>query len=89
MTERTEVTGEVVKLDYARLSNTKFFQCKLVYEGGRPPMMENCDFIECEFILEGAARNTQAFLTLLANSGAEDLVVHGFLNLNSWGPKSG
>ena len=84
---RPVVQGEVVRLDYATLRDTIFRDCKLVFEGGRPPSMNGCDFIECEFILEGPAQNTQIFLTLLAKSGAAELVVGQMLGLTNWAPK--
>lgn len=86
--KRSVVQGEVVRLDYTVLRDTIFRSCKLVFEGGRPPSMIGCDFVDCEFILEGAARNTQIFMTLLAKGGAGELVVHQMLGLSDWkGPK--
>ncbi len=89
MTKRQEVRDEIVKLDYSTLRDTNYINCTLVFEGGRPPSMINCDFIECEFVLEGAARNTQVFLTILSQSGASELVVNGMLGLKNWAPKDG
>lgn len=84
MTERAEVRGEIIKLDYATLRDTNYINCKLVFAGGRPPSMVNCDFIESEFILEGPADATRFFLSVLAKSGAGDLVVKGMLGLQDW-----
>ena len=83
-TQRPEVIDQVVRLDYAVLRDTVYRKCKLVFEGGRPPIMSGCDFIECEFIFEGPARNAQEFLTILAHGGAAELVVHGMLGLHTW-----
>ncbi len=89
MSDRAEVRGEIVKLDYSTLRDTVYLECKLIFEGGRPPILINCDFRNCEFIFEGAALNTQMFLTLLANSGAADLVVNSMLGLKDWTQKNG
>lgn len=84
MTDRTVVRGDVVKLDYAVLRDTQFVNCKLVYGGGRPPIMTGCDFIDSEFILEGPAEATAYYLHILANSGAGELVVNQMLGLTDW-----
>lgn len=87
MQEREKVSGELIKLDYATLSDTEYRGCKLVYEGGRPPSLQNIDFIECEFIFDGSAMNTLHFLFMLAHSGDTDLVVKKMLGLSNWGPQ--
>lgn len=87
--DRPTVTNDVVRLDFAVLRDTVYQGCKLIYEGGRPPIMDGCDFVECEFIFQGNALNTQAFLTMLAHSGAAELVVNGMLGLADWGRKNG
>lgn len=89
MDERQTITGEIVKLDYSTLRDTIYKNCTLVFEGGRPPRMVNCDFIECGFVLEGPARNTQDFLGMIAHTGGGDLVVNQMLGLSGWGPKDG
>lgn len=89
MIEKKEVSGQVLHLDYQEFSDQVFHRCKLVYSGGRPPVMNNVDVIECEFIFEGAALNTVHFMGTLAHSGDVDLVVHQMLGLTGWGPISG
>lgn len=89
MTDRPEITGDIIKLDYATLRDTKYVDCKLIFAGGRPPVMQNCDFIECEFILEGPAQSTLHFLESLAHSGGAELVVKGMLGLVNWKPSDG
>ena len=89
MEEKARVENDIIKLDFSTLRDTTFYRCKLVFEGGRPPSMVNCDFIECEFILDGPARNTQAFLTILSQIGAADLVVKGMLGLKNWSENHG
>lgn len=87
MSERKTIEGELVRLDYAMIRDTDFFRCKLVFEGGRPPQLDNVSVNECEFIFEGPARNTHNFLILLAHAEPE-LVVKGMLGLSNWEQKS-
>jgi hypothetical protein len=88
MAERTEVRGELVRLDYSVLRDTNFVECKLIYGGGRPPILQNCDFIDSEFILEGHAQATAHFLAILGRSGAGHLVIHQMLGLTNWVEKT-
>jgi hypothetical protein len=70
------VENEVVRIDYGVFQNTEFRNCKLVYAGGRPPIMVANRFIDCEWVFTGEAQNTIDLLKGLANSGGglEDLV---------------
>jgi hypothetical protein len=73
---KQEVGGQVVILDYAELTNVRFFQCKLVYRGGRPPIINNVIFDHCEFIFEGPALSTAQFLhTMAISEGGKALVL--------------
>ncbi|SCB16566.1 hypothetical protein [Rhizobium hainanense] len=89
MSEKKRVADQIIKLDYADHRDTIFEHCKMIYEGGRPPSLINCDFIECEFIFEGPALNTVHFMAAIANGGAggAELVVKGMLNLQNWEPR--
>ncbi len=89
MENRPEIRGKIIKLDYATLRDTIYKDCKLIFGGGRPPSMLNCDFIESEFILEGPAQNTMHFLGSIAHSGGDELVVNGMLNLKDWSRQNG
>lgn len=80
--KRKEVRGDVIVLDYATLQNTNFINCKIVYRGGHPPNLDECDFISCEWIFEGAALNTVAFLrALVATDGFRPFILHGILGI--------
>lgn len=83
MAERKRVEDQIVRLDYSTIRDTDLVRCKLVFEGGRPPQLDNVQIEECEFIFEGPARNTQNFLTLLAHVEPE-LVVNAMLGLSDW-----
>jgi len=89
MSEKKRVADQIIKLDYTDHRDTVFERCKMIYEGGRPPSLINCDFIECEFIFEGPALNTAHFMASIAHGGAggADLVVKGMLNLQNWEPR--
>jgi hypothetical protein len=70
------VENEVVRIDYGVFQNTEFRNCKLVYSGGRPPIMVQNRFIDCEWVFVGEAQNTIDLLKGLACSGGglEELV---------------
>lgn len=89
MPDRPKVENAIVRLDYAELRDTIYEHCKLVYEGGRPPSLIGCDFIDCDFILEGPAKNTASYLSALANGGAAELVIVHMLGFTQWAPKNG
>ncbi|MFM7403197.1 MAG: hypothetical protein ACKO1N_03680 [Erythrobacter sp.] len=65
------VQGEVVRLDYQRFRNKSFVDCTLIFSGGLPPVLMDCDFIESTFAFEGAAQNTVAFLAAFAGGGGD------------------
>jgi hypothetical protein len=86
MDDRPLVTGEIIVLDYSTLQETIYQHCKMIYRGGRPPTIINCEISECEFILENEALNTQIFLSILVEGGAGDMVA-GMLGLQGEGSK--
>lgn len=75
---RTFRDTEVVNLDYQTFSELYFFKCKLIYAGGRPPVMLDCTFDATEFIFDGPALNTVHFLQGLTmiGGGGRTLVEH-------------
>ena len=87
--DKPVVKGEVVHLDYKDLENVRYEQCKMVYEGGRPPSMTGVDIVDCEFVFEGKADNTLHMLRLIAHGGDAGLVVNQMLGLKSWAPNDG
>ena len=64
-----EVRDQTVRLDYQTFEGKSFIRCQLLYAGGTPPTLINCDFINCRFILEGPAQATAQFLRDLATEG--------------------
>lgn len=88
---RKRIEGEVVSLDYGTFRDQVFVDCKLVYEGGGPPSLTNCEFIDSEFVFEGRAKNTARFITAMADaeSGLENVILEDMLGLKSWARKDG
>ena len=80
------IKNQVINLDYQEFENKRLENCKLVYAGGRPPILRGTTIINCEFILEGPALNTANFLTLISHSGDAKLVVQSLLGLKNWKP---
>jgi hypothetical protein len=73
------VQNEVVRLDYGSFTNKTFFRCTLVFGGGLPPTIKDCDLIECAFALEGPAQNTVSLLAGIAKSqGGRELILQMF-----------
>ena len=74
----TRVENQIVELDYREFKDQHFINCKLVFKGGRPPSLTGCTLEESEFVFEGPAWNTVAFLRAFAgegNAGGKDLVL--------------
>lgn len=70
------VENQIVKLDFGSFQHTEFRRCKLVYAGGRPPLLVDNNFVDCEWVFVGEAQNTVEFLKALvrAGGGFEELV---------------
>lgn len=66
-----------------------FRRCRLIYRGGKPPVIERCTIIDTEFAFEGAASRTVQFLSSLAKSteGGDEFVVKVMLGLSGWAKK--
>ena len=68
--------GSTQDLDGHTFKNTQFKNCKLVYAGGLPPSFEGCEFIDSQFVFDGAAGNTLMFLQAMASpkSGVQQVI---------------
>jgi hypothetical protein len=75
------VENKVIFLDYATLQNKRLLNCKLVYTGGRPPILNDNEFVECEFIFEGPALNTANFMRALAHGVGKEFVLQMMLGI--------
>ena len=58
-----------VELDGETFENCRFVRCEVVYSGGPLMSLIGCRFEGCAFVMEGAAKQTLAFL---------NVVYHGF-----------
>lgn len=65
------IEGEIITLDYGSFIKKSFYKCKLVFKGGLPPTMIDCDFIESTFIFDGPALSTAKFMAALAASSVD------------------
>lgn len=46
--------------------NCQFRNARLIYEGGVPPRFDNCRFDDCDFVFQGPAGRTLAFLRAMS-----------------------
>lgn len=65
------IREQTVELDGAVLKDKSLIDCRIVYSGGRVPVIKNCDFIGCHWAFEGEAQNTVALLANLISLGGE------------------
>ena len=65
---------QTVSLDGEAYSDCEFSDCRLVYSGGEPPMLDNCRFTNCEWTFQQGAADTLAFLKLMWAAGAKTAV---------------
>ena len=72
-TNKTFKKQQIV-LDGGSFYNCTFDECELIYSGLMPVFMNGNTLKNCRWRFDGPAINTMAFLTMLYNSGAKDLV---------------
>jgi hypothetical protein len=61
--------NECVALDDNEFIDCKFNNCELVYSGGELPKLQRCDFSQCSWKLDDAAKRTILFLRSIYHSG--------------------
>jgi hypothetical protein len=68
--------NESIVLDGNEFIDCKFQGCELIYRGGELPKLQRCDFTQCSWKLDGAAKQTILFLRSIYHSGpgGKDLV---------------
>ncbi len=71
------VANLTVYLDGAQYTGTKFVNCVLVYSGGALPVLQQNEFVNCQWRLDGAANNTLDFMKLLISFGGTGIVLSG------------
>ena len=61
--------NEAVLLDGNEFDSCKFQSCEMVYQGGELPKIQHCEFTQCSWRLDGAAKRTILFLRSIYHSG--------------------
>lgn len=88
-----EIHGKVysnvrVDLDNRKFKNCKFNRCTLVYSGGGPIALEDCEVVAPSYVFEGSAENTVKFMTLMYHrmDGGKLLIEQTFNNIRRNNP---
>ena len=71
--ERTFV-GQDVELDGNRFERCVLRNCRLLYRGGPLPELIDNTLVECDFKLEGAAKQTILFCRMLGTMKLDQIV---------------
>jgi len=71
VTVATVYSHETVVLDGEHFADSEFRDCRLVYNGGKPPVFDSCRFIGCDWKFEGPAANTLAHLRVVWAAGGK------------------
>lgn len=71
-------TDRDLLLDGNEYQHCELVRCRLVYSGGELPKFVHCNFVNCVFALDGPARRTQQYFTLLAYMGAASVTEEFF-----------
>ncbi len=61
--------NESVVLDGNEFITCSFQNCKMIYQGGELPKLQQCHFTRCSWHLEDAAQRTILFLRSVYHSG--------------------
>lgn len=62
--------GTRVKLDGTQFEACYFDACTLVYAGGELPQFTGCSFNNTQFVLDGAAARSAAYIRMTFKAGA-------------------
>jgi hypothetical protein len=65
---------ETVVLEGETFSDCEFRDCRLIYTGGEPAVLTNCQFVGCDWKLEDGAVRTLAHLKLMWSAGGKSAV---------------
>jgi hypothetical protein len=57
--------GKNIKVDFNEYVACEFSGCHFSYEGGKPPVFDNCTFDGCDWVLKDRAENTLKTLAML------------------------
>ena len=80
----SEISGVTQELDGKEFDGCTFHDCTLVYSGGDPPTIRNCNFGNCRWEFRSAADRTIGFMRALYHGmgeGGRQLVEQTFENI--------
>ena len=66
--------GSKVRLDGTLFEACSFDGCTLVYAGGELPQFIGCSFNSVQFVLDGAAARSAAYIRMTFKAGAGNVV---------------
>jgi len=66
--------GTKLKLDGTQFEACSFDGCTLVYAGGELPQFTGCSFNNIQFVLDGAAARSAAYIRMTFKAGASNVV---------------
>jgi hypothetical protein len=81
--------GRRIFLDGCSFVNCTFIRCTMVYTGVMGMEMDNPKIIDCQWVVQGSARETLGFLRALYQSGRADLVEAAFAQIRGVAPEKG
>ena len=71
MQTATIFNHETVVLDGEMFADCEFRQCRMVYNGGKPPVFDSCKFHDCDWRFDDAAARTLAHLKVVWAAGGK------------------
>jgi hypothetical protein len=76
MMKHSNVTFEnkTIALDGQEFHSCRFRNCRLVYSGGKPPVLDTCAFDDVCLILAAAAGDTLNFMRAMYHRGFQNLI---------------
>ncbi|MBL8580649.1 MAG: hypothetical protein JNL61_00290 [Rhizobiaceae bacterium] len=79
--QKQKFVGLRIHLDGGCFDQCVFERCTLVYSGVLGVTMDSSDFIDCNWEMQGPARETLTFLAMLHRAGARELVEATVFNI--------
>jgi hypothetical protein len=79
--EKREFVNKTFDLDGNEFSVCTFRNCKFVFRGLKPTVLEDSFFLGCSFLFAGPAANTLNFMAQIYHRGGNRLVEEAFENI--------
>lgn len=87
--EKAHLVNTSVELDDSEFVECIFDNCKMIYRGGLPPVLNFCTYNTCEFIFLDAANRTLFTLSALYQIGLRDMIDLIIAEVRGVPPKTG